>query len=127
MARPHQTWTNQYVEELLGHLLRGGVLLAAAVVLLGGVVYLFRHGAEPADYHVFHGEPADLRSVSGLVADAMTGRSRGVIQLGLLLLAATPIARVAFAAFAFVRQRDVLYIIVSLVVLGVLLYSLAGT
>jgi uncharacterized membrane protein len=123
---PKRPWTDQQVEVMIGNLLRGGVLLAACVVLGGGVLYLLRYGGTAPDYRVFHGEPIDLRSVSGIVRDAVSLRSRGVIQLGLLLLAATPVARVAFAVVAFARQRDALYVVVTLIVLAVLLYSLTG-
>jgi uncharacterized membrane protein len=46
------------------------------------------------------------------------------MQLGLLLLVATPIARVVFSAFGFWRERDYRYVFITLIVLGVLLYSL---
>jgi uncharacterized membrane protein len=124
MAR--QTWTDQQVEEAVGNLLRGGVMLAAVVVLLGGGIYLFRHGTAVPNYRVFHGAPADLRSVSGIIRDAMALQGRGVIQCGLLLLRATPIARVIFAMVAFAWQRDRTYVLVTLLVLAVLLYSLTG-
>lgn len=114
------------IEEILGNLLRAGVLISAAVVLVGAIIYLFRHGSEPPLYHVFRGEPTDLRSVPGIVRDALALRGRGLIQLGLLLLILTPVARVAFSVFAFARQRDRTYIVVTLIVLGLLLYSLAG-
>ena len=123
---PQQTWTEQQVEEIVGNLLRGGVILAAVVVLVGGGLYLFRYGATVPDYRVFHSEPADLRCVSGIVTDASALRSRGVIQFGLLLLTATPVARVVFAMVAFAQQRDRTYVVVTLIVLTVLLYSLAG-
>jgi uncharacterized membrane protein len=48
---------------------------------------------------------------------------RGIIQLGLLLLIATPIARVAFAAYGFARQRDWMYVGIAAFVLSVLLYG----
>jgi uncharacterized membrane protein len=119
-------WPDQYVDELIGNLLRVGVTLAAAVVLFGGTVYLFRHGLAAPHYQVFVGEPADLRSVSGIVRDALAFRGRGLIQLGLLLLIATPVARVAFSVAAFAMQRDRLYAVVALIVLAVLMYSLMG-
>ena len=75
-------------------------------------------------YQMFRGEPADLRSLGGIVGDALSLRGRGIIQLGLLLLIATPVARVAFAVFAFARQRDWIYVTVSLIVLSLLIYSL---
>ena len=126
MAKQTLHWTDQYVEELIGNLLRVGVTLAAAVVLFGGAVYLVRHGLAATHYHVFVGEPADLRSVSGIVRDALAFRGRGLIQLGLLLLIATPVARVAFSVAAFAMQRDRLYVAVALIVLAVLIYSLTG-
>ena len=49
-----------------------------------------------------------------------------MIQLGLLLLIATPVARVAFSLVAFIRQRDRTYIVITTIVLGLLLYSLMG-
>ncbi len=112
-------------EQLLGNLLRAGVLVAAAVVVAGAAVYLARHGAERPDNKVFHGEPADLRSPSAIVRDAAGFSGRGVIQLGLLLLVATPVARVAFSVVGFARERDTTYVVLTLVVLGVLVYSLA--
>jgi len=110
----------------MGNLLRAGVILAAAVVLVGGIFYLIHYGATSPDYRVFRGEPADLRSVSGIFADAIDLRSRGLIQLGLLLLVATPVARVVFSVFAFARQHDLTYVVLTLIVLAVLIYSLVG-
>jgi uncharacterized membrane protein len=126
MSSSKRTWTEQQLENIVGNLLRVGVILAAVVVFGGGALYLTRHGVTSPDYRVFHGEPADLRSVSGVVADALSLQGRGIIQLGLLLLIATPIVQVAFSVFAFAQQRDRTYFIVTLVVLAVLLYSLLG-
>ena len=121
-----ESWSDEKVETMMGNLLRAGVVLAAAVVLVGGLVYLLRHGADQPGYHVFRGEPADLRSIRGIVGDAFTLRERGIIQLGLLLLIATPVARVAFSVYAFARQGDRIYIVVTLIVLTLLLYGFTG-
>jgi len=119
-------WTDQRVEGIIGNLLRAGVLLAAVVVLLGGGIYLARHGSEVPHYRVFRGEPTALRTVSGILEDARTFHGRNIIQLGLLLLIATPVVRVASSVLAFALERDRLYVVVTLVVLAVLLFSLAG-
>lgn len=122
-------WTDERVEQFLGNLLRAGVLLAAAVVLVGGVLYLahdareVRHYArrdfeDPARRLIYARGPAEF------VRDALTGDSRGIIQLGILLLIATPVARVVFSVAAFALERDGTYVVVTLVVLAVLLYSL---
>jgi uncharacterized membrane protein len=117
-------WSDEQVERVIGSLLRVGVLLSAAVVLAGGIIYLVRHGSDAVGHHFFQGEPAELRSFPGIVEEALTLSGRGVIQLGLLVLIATPVARVVLAAFAFARQRDFTYVAVTLAVLAVLLYSL---
>jgi uncharacterized membrane protein len=121
-----ESWTDQKVEDIIGNLLRFGVGISAAIVLLGATVYLFRHGLEHADYRVFQGEPADLRTLSGIVRAAFAFRGRGIIQLGLVLLIATPVARVAFAVLAFAIEQDRMYVIFTLIVLIVLLLSLSG-
>ena len=113
-------------DTLLGNVLRAGVLLAAAVVLCGGVVYLLRHGHDVPDYRVFRGEPSDLRSVSGIVSDARLLSGRGLIQLGLILLIATPIARVVFSVAGFLKQRNWMYVAITLTVLMLLAYSLTN-
>lgn len=117
-------WSDQQLETGMGHLLRAGVVLAALVVFLGGILYLHQtHGPRP-NYSTFHGIAAELRSPSGIVKAVRSGNSAAIIQFGLLLLIATPIARVAFGAFGFFQERDWLYTAVSIIVLVVLMYSL---
>jgi uncharacterized membrane protein len=111
---------------IVGNLLRAGVVLSGTIVLIGGLVYLLRHGTEAPAYHVFHGEPSDLRAVPGILHDALALRGRGIIQLGLLLLIATPVARVAYLINAFAVQKDHLYAVVALIVLLLLAYGLFG-
>jgi uncharacterized membrane protein len=122
-----QAWTDRKIEETVGNLLRAGVSLSAFVVSLGAIIYLVRHGRAPADYAVFTGEPADLKSLGGIIRDAMHFHGRGIIQLGLVLLIATPVARVAFAIWGFAAEKDRMYVAFTVIVLAVLLYSLLGT
>jgi uncharacterized membrane protein len=114
------------MDELMGLLLRSGVILAASVVFIGGAIYLARHAFPAIDYRVFQSEPRSLRTISGIFNEASAFHGRGLIQLGLLILIATPIARVTFSVFAFFYQRDWKYVVFTLIVLGLLLYSLLG-
>jgi len=116
-------WTDRRVETIVGTLLRAGVILSALVVLAGGIVFLSRHSFESANYRVFQGEPSELRHFRGILRGVAALRGRAIIQLGLLLLIATPIARVAFSMFGFAEERDRLYVAVTGIVLAVLLYS----
>ena len=121
-----KTSTEQQLEVLLSNLLKYGVLIASAVVLLGGILYLIRHGAEPAEYKFFRGEPSEFRSPAGVVNAVLSGSRRGIIQLGLLLLIATPVFRVIISLLTFLLKREFIYVIVTSLVLASLTYSLVG-
>jgi len=112
------------VEQLIGRLLQIGVLIAAAITVVGGTLLLVQHGRAPVDYDVFRGEPSYLRSLSGVFGAAWRGDSRAIVQLGLVFLIATPIVRVAFTLIAFALQRDRVYVGVTLIVLALLLFGL---
>jgi uncharacterized membrane protein len=124
---PARGWTDQRIENMVGNLLRIGVSLSALVVVFGAVIYLARHGRSPADYRVFRGEPTALKSLSGILHSAFTFHGQGIIQLGLVLLIATPVARVALAIWGFAAEEDRMYMIFTGIVLVVLLYSLLGS
>lgn len=119
-----KSWSDQRIETIVGQLLRAGVLLSASVVFTGGCIYLVRHGLSPVDYGVFQGEPADLRSIKGIIRFAAGMHGRGIIQLGLLLLIATPVARVAFSIYGFAEEGDGRYVVFTCIVFAILLYSL---
>ncbi len=113
------------VETMIGNILRAGVVSSAAITFIGGVIYLLtNHPA--ADYSVFIGSGGALRSVHGIVKGALAFDGAAIIQLGVLLLIITPVARVAFTVFIFIKERDYAYIIITLIVLAILLYGLTG-
>jgi len=122
-----RAWTDKRIENILGNLLRAGVVFSAFIVFCGAVVYVARHGRVPADYHVFQGEPSELRSVPGIVRDAVDVSGRGIIQLGLLFLIATPVARVIFSIWGFAAERDRMYVVFTAIVLAILIFSLVGS
>jgi uncharacterized membrane protein len=119
--------TDERAEAILAQLLRAGVILSALIVLAGGLMYLAQHGREESrGLHEWHGQPREMRSLDGIVRAAVHGDSATIIQLGLILLIATPIARVIVSVWVFALKRDYLYVAFTLIVLGVLIYSLAG-
>ena len=122
-----RSWNDLRIEVIIGALLRTGVLLAAAVVIFGAVVFLAHNGYEAVSYVAFNGEPQALRTTRGIIHGALQVDGGAIIQLGLLILIATPVARVAFSAVAFALERDYLYVSITLFVLAVLLYSLLGS
>ena len=116
--------TDRQLERIVGLLLRTGVLIAAVVVLGGGLWWLAETGSKPPAYQSFHLEPPELRHFIALLGSVAHPRPDTVIQLGLLILIATPIARVALALAGFALERDHTYVVVCAVILAVLIYSL---
>ncbi len=114
------------IDAVIGNLLRVGVIVSSLIVMVGGGLYLTRHGSELPNYNIFHGEPSELCSVLAIMKDASSFSSRGIIQSGLLLLIATPVMRVAFTVISFMILRDRVYAGVTLIVLAVLLFGLTG-
>jgi uncharacterized membrane protein len=124
MQQTRAPLTDEKMEWVISLLLRIGVISSAALVLAGGILYLHQHGNVFPHYQTFQGEPSYLRTLGGILGSAMSLDSRGIIQLGLVLLVLTPVARVVFSVAAFAMQRDRLYVCVTLFVLIVLLYDL---
>jgi uncharacterized membrane protein len=123
--QPHPGWSDDRVDQVIGNLLRFGVLLSALVVFVGGVLYLYHQGRDPAPpQHLLQGKGGSFNRVLDVARDARDAPGHGLIELGLLLLIGTPIARVVFSVVAFIGQRDLVYVFITLVVLSILLFSL---
>lgn len=119
-------WTDQGVEVIIGDLLRTGVLLSGIIIFAGGSLYLIHDGQTPVHYGQFDPNRAELRSVVPVIKGAFGLDPRAIIQMGLLLLIATPVARVLFSIVAFAMERDWTYVWITVIVLGILTFSLFG-
>ena len=117
-------WSDTQVEQMIGRLLQIGVMTSAAVTIVGGAMFLYEHGRLLADYRTFSTTPTALWSVGGVVHGALALDSAAIVQLGLVLLIATPVMRVALTLVAFATQRDRLYVMLTALVLALLLYGL---
>lgn len=127
MGSARKGWTDERVNHLIGDLLRTGVVIAAVVVLVGGIAYMTGYHSASLAKRNFAGEPMELRGVAAIVKGAFSFHSLELIQFGLLILIATPIARVSLSVLVFALQRDRTYVVVTLIVLSLLLFSLVGT
>nr|WP_294941541.1 DUF1634 domain-containing protein [uncultured Mucilaginibacter sp.] len=112
------------MQAIIGWILRAGVFISMTIVFLGGLLFIYRHGHETADYHVFKGVPTFVHSASGIINGIFTLRGRAIIQAGIVLLIATPIIRVVFSAIGFVLEKDYLYVGITMIVLLIILISM---
>ena len=115
------------LNDTIGNILRTGVVLSSAVIAIGLVLTLVApppgmpetlQGTITANF----GGPT--MSHTALLTGIAQGSAVSVLQLGTLILLATPIVRVAASALLFFREKDMLYVGVTLLVLGMLLFAI---
>lgn len=119
------------MELLIGKLLRYGVILACGITLLGGAVYLFQnHGISIQHYkpipddQPFPGVDYYLRELSTIIPRVLAFDGAAIIQLGVCVLIATPIFRVAFSVIGFLIERDYMYVVITLIVLSIIIANM---
>ena len=115
------------VETLIGWVLRAGVLISVSVIIIGLVLTFIHHpeyvSSEDALRELIDPANRQLDSRAGVWGGLLAMRGQAIVMLGLLLLIATPVMRVAASIFVFARERDRLYIAITTLVLLLLLTS----
>jgi uncharacterized membrane protein len=112
------------MQVIIGWILRIGVISSMVIVFIGGIFFVCRHGQSIPDYHVFKGVPYFIHNTSGIINGTLHLKGQAIIQLGILLLIATPVIRVAFSAIGFIIEKDHLYTAISLIVLLIIFGSM---
>ncbi|TKC05423.1 DUF1634 domain-containing protein [Pedobacter polaris] len=112
------------VQVILGTLLRVGVIVSTAVVLLGGIIFLSTHNNQKVSFSDFKPEESKFSSVAEILGGLKTLDGLAIIQFGVLLLIFTPIARVVFSIFSFLMEKDYMYVLIGIIVLCVIITSL---
>ncbi|HEY4198565.1 MAG TPA: DUF1634 domain-containing protein [Mucilaginibacter sp.] len=112
------------MQVIIGWILRVGVTIAMAVVFIGGVTFLYRHGHSIPDYREFKKVPYFIHNTSGIIEGVVHLKGQAIIQLGILLLIATPVTRVIFSAIGFILEKDHLYTLITFIVLLIILVSM---
>ena len=114
-------------ELFISWLLRGGVGISAALVVIGIALVFVHHPT----FRTSTTELAALtsghlefpRTVRQVLASAVAGHGEGIAMVGLLLLIATPVLRVVVSIVLFARERDGLFVAITATVLALLLLS----
>jgi uncharacterized membrane protein len=109
---------------LLSYVLRAGTIVSISVVFIGGIFFIYRHGQSISDYSHFNGIPRFIQNASGIFHGIWALHGQAMIQFGIVLLIATPILRVVFSAIGFVLEKDYMYLCISLLVLGIIFFSM---
>jgi uncharacterized membrane protein len=119
------------MSEVIGNLLRIGVLLSAVIITVGTVLFLEQSGNASlgSSLNYSPGVPHDGLPVNlaGLASGLQEASPPSIIELGVIVLLATPVTRVIASVFLFAAERDRQYVYITAVVLGVLLFSIFVT
>ena len=116
-----------WVDVAISNLLRGGVVISMAIVVIG-LAFTFIHHPQYVRSKTALGGLTDARAVyphriRDVATQVRDGRGQAIVMLGLLLLVATPLARVALSIVAFALERDRLYVTITAVVFVMLIVS----
>ena len=127
METPGHKFNDRDIQQIIGKMLRYGVLTSCAITLLGGIFYLFYHGMDAIpDYHIFTGSASAYTSLAPVLNGVLHFDVKEIVQFGVIVLIATPILRVAMSLIAFALEKDKLYVVISMIVLGIITTSLLG-
>ena len=115
------------VELLISVLLRTGVITSLSVVILGMIISFARHNdyfRSPDSFTQLTRSDATFpHTIPAVLSGVRQLRGQALVMLGLLLLIATPVMRVAVSIVAFMYERDLTYVIITSMVLLLLLLS----
>jgi uncharacterized membrane protein len=112
------------MQVIIGWILRTGVILSMLIVIVGGVIFVWRHGHSIPNYRTFKGVPEFIRGTGGIINGVLNFKGQAIIQAGIVLLIATPIIRVVFSAIGFIIEKDYLYTFITLLVLLIIVASM---
>jgi uncharacterized protein len=110
--------TKDYTSSIIGWILQGGVMLSASIILIGLLMLPFY----PEGFSV-SGLISFPQTFSQIWAGLLALHPQSIIGLGLLLLIATPVLRVAVSIVAFALERDFRFVVITALVLAILLLS----
>lgn len=124
-------WAERDMELFIGKLLRYGVMLSCGITLFGGLIYLIQnHGLSIAHYkpvpddQPFPGVDHYLRELTTILPRVLDLDGAAIIQLGVCVLIATPILRVAFSVIGFLIEKDYMYVVITLIVLFIIVANM---
>jgi uncharacterized membrane protein len=114
------------METVISRLLSLGVILSCLVVTTGGALLLVSSGAATIDIGHFHGQAGSLKTIAVIFESARAISPTAIIQIGLLILVATPVARVGLSMLLFLKKGDYLYVGITGLVLTIVVLAISG-
>ena len=122
----------EMMNEVVGNVLRYGVITSSVVILIGTALLVANSGFSGMSNALTY-NPNQIPhgtfgvSLSGLVSGLIRFQPYSLIELGVIILLATPVSRVLISVFLFAAEGDRRYVYITAVVLALLLFSILVT
>jgi uncharacterized membrane protein len=116
------------INDAIGLALRVGVLLSAAIILIGVVLVFAHQGSNGFSLSQIAAPNSRVNSSVFQPSEVIGGLSElnglDYVYLGLMVLIATPIIRVVLGIAQFAKERNKLYTIITVIVLFNLMFAI---
>lgn len=117
--------TDKTIQRIIGDVLKYGVRAVLAISSIGGLIFLYNHANEQADYARF---TENDRSIIEVVSDVFSGvinmQGRSIIFLAIIILFCTPLIRLLLSLVSFIIEGDKLYVFITTLVLIIIAFSM---
>jgi len=118
-------FTDNQLQTIIGNVLRYGVLSALTVTLIGGFILLFNDSQQVVSFSTFTEKNQNLLMVfNDMLAGIKEVNGESIIFLGIFLLFLTPILRLILSLFSFLLEKDIMYVVITLLVIAVIIISM---
>lgn len=107
----------------VGNLLRLGVLLSVITSIIGFIKLFMEGFVMPKKYKLLEMGSSSEKVWGQFWSSLMKGEGMAIIQLGILFLIFTPLVRIIFALIGYLKEKDYVYVIISLIVLAIMAVS----
>ncbi|WP_099974127.1 DUF1634 domain-containing protein [Lactobacillus terrae] len=105
------------IELIIGRILRIGVVISAIIITAGIIIYFISGSG-------YSGSGEFPRRFTEIFSGIASGKSYAVIMLGIFMLILTPVLRVVVSIYAFFKEGDKLYTIITTIVLIILIFAI---
>lgn len=104
------------VEITIGNILRWGVLISAAIMIAGLLLFILKGGlGYPKGYYA--------KSFRQIWEGLIQLKPYSVMMLGIFALILTPVLRVIVSIYSFYKEKDFTYVYITTFVLLILIFS----
>lgn len=127
MTTPSSTsFNDKDFQKIIANVLRYGVWIALSIALIGGVLLLFQDSNKIVDFQFFTENDHNILVVfQNSIQGVLQGQGEAIVFLGIFFLFLTPVMRILLSLFSFYKEKDLLYVIITLLVILIILLSLS--